>query len=374
MERGPSLEFGSGPREARRESAPDAAKRLEIFVEGALREAGREVEQLVKQSHETMASLRHDPEFRHVAAAELAAEVERSMESLGDFISSTTRKFESLLPWVLGVAFMGAAERAARAEVDGSFAARHEAAAQLAEKGITDKQRHEAYTAGLSELLYRTVTPLGYRSPVDVLLAMPENWDEYRVVWVDMGDNGPYLYAKHDYPDREDAWRMYLGLPQEHGTFTISEERPAQATEDTYYYAVPGWLESYAFLSDVRSHSWEKREPAEIVAKLVNAIEQTEHLERGQTLRDDELGIIEKAGDDSVVLADRRKGKDRGIAYGLLGQFTLSRGQDERGSYISYYDEWDLGPTMEGEEGLFGQPFEIYDRIYYNPETFEPLQ
>ena len=54
-----------------------------------------------------------------------------------------------------------------------------------------------------------------------------------------------------------------------------------------------------------------------------------------------------------------------------MGNYTLSEGQDEKGNYISYYDRWDL--DIPGAS-IIGKPFEIYDRIYYNPETFEIIE
>ena len=30
--------------------------------------------------------------------------------------------------------------------------------------------------------------------------------------------------------------------------------------------------------------------------------------------------------------------------YGILGKFTVNRGEDERGKYFSYYDSYDINP------------------------------
>lgn len=70
--------------------------------------------------------------------------------------------------------------------------------------------------------------------------------------------------------------------------------------------------------------------------------------------------------------------------YNNLGQFTLSRGYDDKGEYISYYDKWDLNPFKGyyGERNnnfltklfgvnkkgnlldFLGKPIHFYDRIY----------
>lgn len=53
---------------------------------------------------------------------------------------------------------------------------------------------------------------------------------------------------------------------------------------------------------------------------------------------------------------------------GVLGSYTLSRGRDSRGDYISYYDSWDLSP-FHGANGRdeslgIGKPVEFYNRFY----------
>jgi hypothetical protein len=57
-----------------------------------------------------------------------------------------------------------------------------------------------------------------------------------------------------------------------------------------------------------------------------------------------------------------------------LQHYRISIGEDNRGSYISYYDIWDLNVPSEGNKlTKVGHPFEVYDRIYYNPKTGEIL-
>ena len=55
----------------------------------------------------------------------------------------------------------------------------------------------------------------------------------------------------------------------------------------------------------------------------------------------------------------------------IMGHFQGSRGNDDKGSYIAYYDIYDF--NVPGNS-FVGKSFEIYDRIYYNPETFELLK
>ena len=52
-----------------------------------------------------------------------------------------------------------------------------------------------------------------------------------------------------------------------------------------------------------------------------------------------------------------------------MGTFTLTKGRDDKGDYISYYDKWDVSPFRgygaKHDESLgIGKPVELYDRLY----------
>ena len=63
--------------------------------------------------------------------------------------------------------------------------------------------------------------------------------------------------------------------------------------------------------------------------------------------------------------------------YGrVLGRYTINKGEDEKGKYISYYDVWDLNPyrgkskvadiaSTAGQYFAGVKPAEIYGRVYY---------
>jgi len=60
-----------------------------------------------------------------------------------------------------------------------------------------------------------------------------------------------------------------------------------------------------------------------------------------------------------------------------IGRYTLGKGKDERGDYISYYDKFDQGTgggLNPGETLGLTKPFEIYDRIYLNNKKTTPLK
>ena len=58
----------------------------------------------------------------------------------------------------------------------------------------------------------------------------------------------------------------------------------------------------------------------------------------------------------------------------VMGNFTYSFGQDEKGKYLSYYDKWDLNPFKGSlyddidiaEKYGIGHPVELYNRRYYD--------
>ncbi len=153
---------------------------------------------------------------------------------------------------------------------------------------------------------------------------------------------------------------MYLGLPQLHETFGVSEYKPANSTEDRYYYKLNTFLSEQAmqfFPPEKVAQFPEMYEPS-IIYKLWY-----------------DIGKIGGINHSSVPE------KNRGVKIHVeneptlvLGRYILSKGEDEEGTYISYYDRWDLDESLEGKKGIIGKPFEIYDRIYYDPKTFEVIR
>jgi len=127
----------------------------------------------------------------------------------------------------------------------------------------------------------------------------------------------------------EDAWRFYLGLPQKHGSIMPSLYKPSKAQDkNAKYYKLPDSYNPFMYSS-----------PEAILSDYV--------------------------GPDKIVPP---------IDY-ALGTFKYDAGQDALGKYVSYYDKWDLNPVL-GKSPIpdvkVGKPFEVYDRMYYDPQTLEP--
>ena len=194
--------------------------------------------------------------------------------------------------------------------------------------GIT-KEQAEAYKELLSELVYNGVKPTGYLFFDTTISFLP------RLL----------LGRENAAPGREDFWRLYLGLPQQHNTFGVSDYQPSNSVENKYYYKIHQFLNPY----------WK--------TSLGENVDAREAL-LGLVLFIDERNI---RGLPAIYPED---------GYEVMYSYKLSKGKDDKGHYISYYDIMDLGVGIKGspdELGRVGKPFEVYDRIYYNPETFEVI-
>jgi hypothetical protein len=204
--------------------------------------------------------------------------------------------------------------------------------------------------------------------------------------------------------DVEDAWRTYLGLPQKHGTFEESEYRPTRGSgEDIRYmdFVDPNNINLTRLLGDKERQSeevqrmaleqeWREGAPRRnelhnritSLYRLENpSIHDTEELSRLK----EEVGALEGVLNTpikqypeyptmrNIVEALNDPTNEEGPFHAhsdLLGTYTLDKGEDERGSYVSYYDKWDLAhPAARISKA--GQPFDIYGRMYYDPETYE---
>lgn len=187
-------------------------------------------------------------------------------------------------------------------------------------KGITSERRIKAYKGLLSIIAYFGGTPLGLGS-------LSSNAPINRLV-----EKGLEL---EDAVRREDAWRLYLGLPQLGGTFSVSEHVPSRSGDP---------LGEYFQINDF------PRKLAEHAARF-----------GGLRLLADNIRRFESQ-DKPYIIRDN--------FTQVMGEFQLSTGEDELGSYIAYYDIWDLNARVAVERLVrsAGAPYEIYGRVYYDSE------
>jgi hypothetical protein len=197
----------------------------------------------------------------------------------------------------------------------------YEAAQQLADQGILQGQR--AKHPVTNKVLYKVISPFHYSE----------------------GNTGR---TEEEAPERYDAWRMYMGMPQQHGTFAVSPYQPSSAKDPNQLY-------------------YRLRDLWPVIAQGAR-----EGIFGGLDLkyseRMDQPGYAWAALQELEEAAKQRINKD--IAGQVMGQYTIGKGFDPAIElpYYSYYDRWDLDKnSVEGQQGRFGKPFELYDRLYYEP-------
>ena len=165
-------------------------------------------------------------------------------------------------------------------------------------------------------------------------------------------------YNRHEkYGPLGDLYRYYGGLPLEHDVLIESQSKPAKSKDKNAKYI--SLNRDQSFVNEVLDNY-----------KRVSSGK----LDKGES----------KLGDDNwQVSGYSSAGKDahKTIKQGsehhsnAIGRYTLGKGKDEKGEYISYYDKFDQGTGSEINPGeLLGltKPFEIYDRIYVDPKTGKP--
>ena len=293
---------------------------------------------------------------------------------------------------------------------------------------VVGRRSDTGYVPGVSEAIYNTIEPFGYgkdRSQfADVLWRTfrgdpgeePFHRDELEGKSPYRGEIGPFnSFGERRLPvspGREDAFKTYLGLPQEYGTFKEAEYRPTRGSgEDirTLDFADPSNINLMGILGDRERQSeasqrmaleLEWRESAPRRNELANQIASLSRLENPSIHDTEELsrlreeegalhGVLNtpiKEYPDYPSLRDMVETLNDPTNWhtpaggmlksppigGLQGTYTVSKGEDEEGPYVSYYDKWDLAPKI-AKYSRAGQPFDIYGRMYYDPDTYEYL-
>lgn len=162
---------------------------------------------------------------------------------------------------------------------------------------------------------FRTINPSSY---LDFQNYNRWNRDEQRDVFYD--------------PRSEEAFKFYLGLnkPEDLKYIRKSQYRPTINAIDQNYYAVDPELEQDIFNT------------------------YKDKLKLNEILQTDE-------GKINTILSGKG-------GAGVLGNFGVSKGHDEKGDYLSYYDRYDLKDFAQSRTK--GVPYSIYNRIYYPKKQY----
>jgi hypothetical protein len=143
----------------------------------------------------------------------------------------------------------------------------------------------------------------------------------------------------------KDAWAFYMGIPQKEKTITRSKYAPTEnkTKTKTNYYTIRN---AYPAFED------------SVVSNASKAFAR-------------EKSFWQKASDKVYGNKDT-KTKRTGVesSFRPLQNVTYSKGKDEKGDYYSIYDTYDFGIYKENK---IGKPYEVYDRVYYDPKTGKPL-
>lgn len=173
------------------------------------------------------------------------------------------------------------------------------------------------------------------------------------------------LYAGSDESDTAvnrygDFSRMYFGVPLKDGFLYKSNYKPTISKDkDAVYYGI----KDPSFIYDLIELY---NNPGGFVKPYTGVIHGYDSKGKNKYIGQGEFISF----DLERELANRRKVKlgrtPHTLGPGALGDFTVSRGKDEKGEYLSYYDLWDVNPkrSHKAEERGFAKPYEIYDRIY----------
>lgn len=194
---------------------------------------------------------------------------------------------------------------------------------QLRETGITNNQLHDR--GKFEKRLGENLSPVSYNNmPNRVYKGSILNEKDPRRQEIE-----DILSLESDHEEksilqkRMDAYNLYVGLPQEYNTFSVSKYRPSkEKNKNSQYYSLNN--------EDFENY-------------ILNNIQYS--------------SVMKGLGKEYLRYRNE-KYSDVDDKNFVMGNYTTAFNKDDRGDYISYYDKWDLFPID------FGKPFEIYDRIY----------
>lgn len=209
---------------------------------------------------------------------------------------------------------------------------------QLETVGITSNQR-KGYIPGVSELAYKYIRPYNYGDVAQSKFS--EILENIRKGGVD--------YTKV-LPQRSDAWRLYLGLPQKNKTFMMSTTSPIR--HQSY---APGTLTNmdiYSFNPEIEQ--LEAFGPAGLrpISEVKPNIPSGGEAIMGPRQLQREIEILE-----NPIIIDKQ--------HSVMGGYNKRLNQYG----LEYNDVWDLNPTLAGVKipvsSFIGKPFMSHGVIPY---------
>ena len=224
---------------------------------------------------------------------------------------------------------------------------------------LLGERSETGYVPNVSEAIYNTVVPDYNKEGI-----YPPITDQLKDAVRQIASGDPGVNIRQMRPDaEEDAWRTYLGLDQMHDTFRESQFQPTMSSgEDVRYrdYTDDRMVDALQVFDPNRHYddmSYQEKQ---------DFLKNQTREERAQSSLETLVKMISNY--EEPFLASAEMGGD------AMGTYTLDLGEDERGPYLSYYDKYDLAAPMNvnvAQISRAGNPFDIYGRLYYDPETYE---
>lgn len=163
-----------------------------------------------------------------------------------------------------------------------------------------------------------------------------------------------------------DVYRYYGGLPLKSNELGISKYKPTTAKDSSLRYISINntqflkdldYYSSIAFDDIKRKEFNDKRfqEMKKLNSKIID--EDYEKVVPFKTIKE---GTTYTFPTGSGTTGDKNSSR-------AMGNMFISKGKDDRGNYISYYDVFNKetgAVTSETGEGWATKPFEVYDRVY----------
>ena len=201
------------------------------------------------------------------------------------------------------------------------------------------------------------------------------------------------LRAGQAYPDdslRVDLINQYAGLPQKYNTLKPSQYTPTMGDKNQKYFNSP-ILDKHV-LDDIDVIS--KGNKVKPVFKTKQDLENFVANYLGDKKQDPKY-----PDDQTKLIPNKGKGSNYVSFLSGLGSMTYGIGEDEKGHYLSYYDNWDLNPYVgayaSGNDSYesqgdklarsiignekentatkrIGTPTNVYNRIYFDKKTGKP--
>ncbi len=243
--------------------------------------------------------------------------------------------------------------------------------------------------------LAENIYPFSYDEPVRRVIdaVIKNNKDPERVKDEKSISEDPNHTISQSAAQRMDCFRLYMGLPQKYNTLGISQYCPSKGKEQNIIY-----FKDNALNRTIRDNMKDVLlafNDAENDVKAGRAMSFTDEWQKDNFVQGSAVMI------NAMSRYQEKNGEfPKDFCLGEnWGGFTMTKGKDDKGCYLAYYDKWDLAAgrglysCVKGDlesklskEDLeyffnflqntntdFGRPFEAYDRIYYDPETLQPL-